>query len=312
MDNTRFIHAPRCWICDGTGLDVVHELIFETSAYRDQDPELATYTGARLPLCRCQCCGFAQPAAVPSLPRFFDRLYDQRWAPDWVESEFHSTWKDYIFDGILADLGRWLPAPRRRLLDVGAHAGRFIALAGRAGWVADGLELNPRTAACAARQTGRPIHKVNVGEFSAQAAAYDAVVLTDVLEHIPEPRVVLESAAKLLAPGGCIAVKVPHGASQLRKEQWRGRLRRGYRPTVADNLVHVSHFSPRALVLALERSGFRDVSLRPGAPELPPKGTVSASLSRALRLGVHHTASWLPGGVHTPLAFNLQAFALRA
>jgi 2-polyprenyl-3-methyl-5-hydroxy-6-metoxy-1,4-benzoquinol methylase len=304
-----FQAVPCCWICDGTALETIHELIFETSAYREQDPALATYTGCRLPLRRCRRCGFAQPAALPSLPRFFDRLYNQRWSSEWVESEFHSTWKDAIFDGILANLASRLPPGRRRLLDVGAHAGRFIARAVEAGWLADGLELNPRTAACAAARTGRPIRQVNVRDFTDGQGAFDAVVLTDVLEHIPEPRGVLVGAARLLAPGGWIAVKVPHGANQLRKEQWRGRLHRGYRPTVADNLVHVSHFSPRALAFALTRSGFGEVALRPGTPELPPGGGLGAVASRVARRGAHAAASWLPGGIHTPLAFNLQAFA---
>jgi SAM-dependent methyltransferase len=306
-----FVDAPRCWVCDGGELANVHELIFETSAYATQDPGLAAYSDCRLALRRCRACGFAQPAGVPSLPRFFDRLYDQRWSAEWVEAEFASTVKDYIFDGILAQLARRLPSGRRRLLDVGAHAGRFVWRAGQGGWLADGLELNPRTAAYAAARTGRPIHQVNVRDFADGGAAYDAVVLTDVLEHIPEPRAALEGAARLLAPGGWIAVKVPHGASQLRKEIWHGRLDRRYRPTVADNLVHVSHFSPRALSLALTRSGFGEVALRPGAPELPPLGGIAAVASRTVRLGTHCAASWLPGGVHTPLAFNLQAFACR-
>ena len=76
-------------------------------------------------------------------------------------------------------------------------------------------------------------------------------------------------AAALLAPDGWVAVKVPCGPSQLLKETWRGRILRGYRPTVADNLVHVSHFSPASLRRALERAGFVDVAVGPGAPELP-------------------------------------------
>ena len=58
-------------------------------------------------------------------------------------------YKDVIFNGILQALTRRLDPSRRRLLDVGAHAGRFISLARKEGWAAEGLELNPRTAAYA-------------------------------------------------------------------------------------------------------------------------------------------------------------------
>ena len=140
--------------------------------------------------------------------------------------------------------------------------------------------------------------------------AYDAITLTDVLEHIPDPVRVLMRASALLAPGGWVAVKVPCGPSQLIKETWRGRILRRYRPTLADNLVHVSHFSPASLRRALERAGFVDVTVESGAPELPATPGLRGALSRASR---RHplAARMLPGGLHTPLTLNLQAYGRR-
>jgi 2-polyprenyl-3-methyl-5-hydroxy-6-metoxy-1,4-benzoquinol methylase len=189
------------------------------------------------------------------------------------------------------------------LLDVGAHAGRFIALARRAGWDAEGIELNPQTAAYARAASGAPVHQVNVHEFDPGGRPYDAITITDVLEHVPQPAPVLSRVRQLLAPGGCVAVKVPNGPAQRFKENARALLHRGYRPTLADNLVHVNHFSTRSLRLALERAGFRSVTVEAGAPELPD----SSAASRFVRLGSWHLAR-VPGGVHTPLAFNLQAY----
>jgi SAM-dependent methyltransferase len=300
-----------CWICDGTELSRVATLIFDLSEYRAQDPGLAEYTGRTLALCRCARCGFAQPEALPSLPRYFDRMYDQRWSDAWVAGEFEARYKDDIFLGILAGLSHRLERSRRRLLDVGAHAGRFIAIARRAGWAAEGVELNPKTAAYAAERTGARIRQLNVHDAEADRASYDAITITDVLEHIPHPLPVLSRAAALLAPGGWIAVKVPCGPSQLFKETWRGRLRRGYRPTVADNLVHVSHFSAASLRLALERTGFSSIAIEPGAPELPEGAGLRGFLVRGPRRALHFAARLVPAGVHTPLALNLQAYARR-
>ncbi|HXG54998.1 MAG TPA: class I SAM-dependent methyltransferase [Vicinamibacterales bacterium] len=306
-----FAPQPACWICGGDSLAPVHEAIFELSEYVKQDPELARYTGAHVELNRCASCGFAQPAALPALDRYFDRMYDQRWSADWIRNEFEAPYKDVIFRGILDTLADRLPSGRRRLLDVGAHAGRFVAMARQAGWDAEGLELNPQTAAYAVERTGAPIRQLNVHEVDPLGAQFDAITLTDVLEHIPRPVAVLERAATLLAPAGWIAVKVPAGPAQLRKETWRGRLRPGYRPTVADNLVHVSHFSPRALASALERAGFADISVRPGAPELPATAGATGRLSRGVRIGLYAAGRMLPWGVHLPVTLNLQAFARR-
>jgi SAM-dependent methyltransferase len=306
-----FVPVRACWICGGAELAPIHELVFELSEYESQDPELAAYTGSRVALARCARCGFAQPAALPALPRYFDRMYDQRWSDEWIRSEFESGYKDYIFEGILRSLARRLGRRRRTLLDVGAHAGRFVSLACRAGWAAEGLELNPRTAAYAALRTGRPIRQVNVHDVDATAAAFDAITLTDVLEHIPDPVRVLVRVGELLAPGAWVAVKVPCGPSQVLKETWRGRLVRGYRPTVADNLVHVSHFSPASLRRALELAGFADVSVEPAAPELPATPGLRGAVARGSRLAIYRTARLVPFGVHTPLALNLQAYGRR-
>ncbi len=306
-----FVPLATCQVCGGTALSPVHELLFELAVYGTQDPGLAAYTGARLDLLRCAGCGFGQPAALPALPGFFDRMYDQRWSDAWIRSEFEADYKDAIFRGILDALATRLAAPRRRLLDVGAHAGRFLDFAHRAGWFAEGLELNPQTAAYAASRTGATVRQLNVHQLDAGAAAYDAITLTDVLEHIPDPVAVLARAAVLLAPGGWVAVKVPSGPGQLRKERWRGRLRPGYRPTLADNLVHVNHFSPAALRLALERAGFADITIVPGAPELPATPGARGLAARLVRRTLHAVARTAPGGIHLPVTLNLQAYARR-
>jgi SAM-dependent methyltransferase len=306
-----FQPLPSCWVCGGPDLRPVHELSFELAIYESQDPDLAAYTGSRLMLCRCAHCGFSQPAALPVLARYFDRMYDQRWSRDWITAEFEATYKDYIFDGILTTLARHLDGTRRRLLDVGAHAGRFVSLARARGWTAEGLELNPQTAAYAAERSGVPIRQLNVHEMDPSSAGYDAITIIDVLEHIPDPVRVLSRIAALLAPGGWVAVKVPCGPSQLTKELWRGRLFRKYRPTVADNLVHVSHFSPASLRHALEQAGFVDIEMTSGAPELPATPGVRGRLARLLRLGLHHVARVVPGGINMPITLNLQAYGRR-
>ncbi len=305
-----FVPSGPCWICGGSSLLPIHDNVFELSVYAEQDPALAEYTGASVTLSRCATCGFAQPASLPALPDFFHRMYDQRWAPEWVAEEFGSDAKTGIFAGILDGLDRRVALPPRRLLDVGAHVGKFMAMAAARGWVVEGIELNPTTAAYARQRTGLPVHERPLGQLAREGRRFEAVTLTDVLEHIPEPLRVLQSAGSVLVPGGWLAVKVPCGLNQLRKERARVALRTAPRVSVADNLVHVSHFSPRALALALARAGFVEVALNVGRPERseslsPPR----RALGNAARAAAYAVARILPGGVRSPLAFNLQAFA---
>jgi SAM-dependent methyltransferase len=306
-----FAPVPACWVCGGTQLTRFHELIFDFGPYLQQDPALHAYTGQTGWLVRCAACGFAQPEAMPTLPAFFDRMYAQQWSPEWVEREFEATYKDYIFERLVAGLKRRVAPARGRLLDVGAHAGRFMHVAQRAGWDVEGVELNPRTARCAARRTGAPVHCGNAQALLLQGRTFEAVTLTDVLEHIPEPVALLSSIARLIRPGGWIAVKVPCGPSQWLKERWLAAVSPTRRISIADNMVHVNHFSPRALARALQRAGFDRIEVRTAPPELPPAGSSSARWAgNLLRLAVY-AAGRLPGAVNTPLALHLQAFAQR-
>lgn len=304
-----FAATGPCWICGEAGGTRVHEAVLELAAFRDQDPELASYTGERVWLVRCRACGFAQPERLPSLPAYFDRMYDQHWSAQWIAGEFDATCKDRIFSRVLAALERRLPASRRTLLDVGAHAGRFLDLARRAGWQVEGVELNPRTAAYAAARAGVPVHRVNARQLASLGRRFDAVTLVDVLEHIPRPVELLAEIRGVMAPGAWVAVKVPSGPAQAMKESVRARILPQYRATLADNLVHVNHFSPGALKAALGRAGFDAIAIEVAAPELPGVTGWRGWASRALRLAVFHAARAVPGGLHTPLALNLQAYA---
>ncbi|HYH78574.1 MAG TPA: class I SAM-dependent methyltransferase [Longimicrobium sp.] len=299
---------PACWVCGGAALAPVHTALFELSEYARQDPALARYTGATVRIVRCASCGFGQPEALPSLPDFFGRMYDQRWSAEWMETEYTSGYKDLIFRTVLKGLEQRLRG-RRTLLDLGAHVGRLMHVAAGRGWAAEGVELNPSTAAHAAKSTGLPVHRMDARELSSAGRRWAAVTLIDVLEHIPEPVAALRSAIAVLEPGGWIAVKVPHGREQLRKEMLRARLSRAYRATVADNLVHVNHFGVRSLTLALERAGFAEVRVEIAAPEVMPAVGAKRALSNAVRLSTWHLGRILPRGVESPLSLHLQAYA---
>ncbi len=301
-----------CWICGGTRLAPVHRAIFEYSNYAEQDPGLAAYTDQHVMLVRCADCGFSQPQALPTLDHFFARMYDQRWSEDWMAREYESGYKDLIFQTVLRRLGRLLPESRRTLLDIGAHVGRLLRVARDAGWTADGVELNPQTAAFAATATGLTVHRADVRDLADAGHRYDAATFIDVLEHIPDPIPALAGIRRVVASGGWLAVKVPNGPVQLQKELLRARLVPGYRATVADNLVHVNHFTPATLARALTGAGFTDVRVEPAAPEIVQPGDASAFgrfRMNAMRRSAYALARLMPGGTRTPLTFHLQAYA---
>jgi SAM-dependent methyltransferase len=305
----RFTAVHDCWVCGGARAAPWFNDRYDLACFAEADPELAAYTGRVVRIRRCRDCGFGQPEELPTLPNYFDRKYDLRPPTDWLAREFEATYKDLIIRTVLDGLARRLPANRRTVLDIGCHVGRFLHTARAAGWTGEGVEVNPQTAAFAARRTGMRIHRINVARLADEGRRFDAVTLTDVLEHIPDPVRVLTQIRRLVAPDGWIAVKVPCGPSQLLKQRFRRLIRPGQPLLVATNLGHVNQFDPRSLRIALERSGFVDVRVRPAVPELfelPSRPKRFAS--HITRQAVYTAAQWLPGGVYSPLALNLQAF----
>jgi SAM-dependent methyltransferase len=276
-----------------------------------QDPELAAYTGKSIGIVQCKRCGFGQPEKLPSLPNYFDRAYDIRWSDETLQPAFDSVHKDVIFNRILDELERRLGPDRRSVLDVGAYCGRFMYLAHQRGMIVEGIELNPQSSEFAARVTGLPVHRLNAHDLAARGNRYDAIALTDVLEHIPEPLRILEKLHALLRPGGWIAVKVPHGRAQWIKQRVVRRFIGRDSGGIADNLIHVNQFGERSLGLALTRAGFTDVAFEVGGPELFTPHSWRNTLRNLPRLGVWHAARSLPRSTRTPLALNLQAFARR-
>ena len=157
-----------------------------------------------------------------------------------------------------------------------------------------------------------PVYSVNVDSLVLCGRAYGAVTLIDVLEHVPHPVALLSKVYDALEIGAWVVVKVPSGPAQRQKESARALLRRGYRPRLADNLVHVNHFSPGSLRRALERAGFTDVAIAIGPPEIPPASGAMGALANLVRRSIYYAGRLVPGGLDTPLALNLLAYARRS
>jgi 2-polyprenyl-3-methyl-5-hydroxy-6-metoxy-1,4-benzoquinol methylase len=301
------VPVKACWICNHEKLTHWNKELFDMTW--QVDPVIKRYHQRDFWLVRCSECGFIQPEALPEESDFFDRLYSKDRGGDWMELEYSSPYRDFIFRSVLQQLQKRLSEGSRKLLDVGSHVGRMLTLAKEHGFEASGIELNPAVAQFAARRTGLPVIQMNAHELARTGQRYDAISLLDVLEHIPQPLSILKDLRELLVPGGVIAVKVPHGLNQWRKEKFRTLLGKIPAPWIATNLVHVNHFNINSLKMALANAGFQDVTFMVGGPEYPPsKGTWLAKIGLFFRWLCYRFAS-LPGMLRSPFAFNLQAFA---
>lgn len=133
-----------------------------------------------------------------------------------------ATVRDYlVMEGPrFAEAAAMLPAPPRpgaRALEVGIAYGFLAALVKSNGWEAEGLELEENIPVyCAfARRHGIPVHsgRLGVAPLPFPGGSYDAVIFSEVLEHLRlSPGLVFRELHRLLAPGGWLLVSTPNHA----------------------------------------------------------------------------------------------------
>ena len=115
--------------------------------------------------------------------------------------------------------------------------------------------MEPSPEACAvARSQGVEARQGTLDSVELPDGSFDAVVMRHSLEHVPDPIADLGRVLRLLRPGGLLAISVPNFDS------WERR-RFGSAWFHLDLPRHRTHFSPRALRLALTKTGFELQSL---------------------------------------------------
>lgn len=121
---------------------------------------------------------------------------------------------------------RFIPrrAEGRRLLDVGAGNGTYLLHAQSAGWQVIGVEPDA-SAVAAARRAGLDVRQGGIESLSETPESLDVITLNHVIEHVHDPRAVLQKAFELLRPGGLLYIETPCATSYGHMRfgrHWRG------------------------------------------------------------------------------------------
>lgn len=182
-----------------------------------------------------------------------------------------------------------------RLLDVGAGNGDFLALVRSSAWAAQGVELDPKAVATC-RDRGLDVHVGRIEQFSDERACFDFIVISHVVEHVHEPRALLQRAFDLLKPGGCLYVDTPN--IHARGHRAYGDSWRGLEPP-----RHLVLFNWRALEGLIRSVGFNRIVAKPRAGVWAQL----AAKSRALR----HGDDWHKAKTSLGDHLACRAFALR-
>jgi SAM-dependent methyltransferase len=231
-----------CPACEGTRLARVPapgrwigERVF--APFRDQ-----------LGLCRCRRCGlvFVNPRPTALL---LDRFYQ---GDDYgCHLSNQSDEADRAAAAQLDAVAREVPHVRR-FLDYGCGGGYLLRAALARGWDAIGYDPGARAIA-QCRAQGLP---ATADLAALPRRTFDAIYLSHVFEHVPEPGSLIRTLRELLAPNGRVLIEVPNARSLRARvsvpalSSWAGVDER-YRAFP----IHLFYYSRASLRAMLERHG---------------------------------------------------------
>ena len=168
--------------------------------------------GQTLTIIRCDACT-AENGVIDSDPRSAGRLDHFRTVShEHYERSVRAT-REASYDPLLNRVKR-LTGSRGRWLDVGCSFGWLLARLRCHG--IEGFGVEPSLSAVeSARQFGLRVTQGIFPDVVGEGAPYNVISFMDVLEHLPDPAMVLGEARKILVPGGLVVVQVPDQACLL-------------------------------------------------------------------------------------------------
>ncbi|MHB8658686.1 MAG: class I SAM-dependent methyltransferase [Solirubrobacteraceae bacterium] len=254
-------------------------------------PSTDRYGTALADIARCAECGHMQLEPMPE-QSVLAPAYAGAASEDYVEEE---AGQRETARQVLDRIERYWPG-RGTLLDLGCWVGYLLSEAAGRGWETTGVEPSAFASAFARERLGLEVITGDLFDADLPAAAFTAVALGDVIEHLIDPGEALARIRSLLAARGLLWLALPDAGSRVARvlgRRWWSVL-----PT------HVQYFTRGSLVTLLIRSGYEvlEVSTAPKAFTvgyyLERLGGYSPALGRALVRGAD--AAGVAGRLWTP------------
>lgn len=180
--------------------------------------------------------------------------------------------------------------PHGRLLDIGTHCGFFLRMARNRNWELYGVEASASSAAIARDAFGLNIFAGLLGEANFPERHFQVITLVDVLEHVTEPRRLLNEVHRVLADEGVLFIKVPNGSYNLLKLRVLRQFARQTRFDIFDAREHVVHYTVSTLGEMLRRARLQVVQVY-----VPRPIQSGARWQKVARAGLYRAAQMIYG-----------------
>lgn len=158
---------------------------------------------------KCKKCGLIFLYPQPDLKTLISDFYSKKSGYHTKLSKDLNAIKNYNkkFVKIIDKLARL--KLQGNLLDVGCSNGEFMFLAEKAGFKTFGIELNKDTASIA-MNNGLEIFNGTLEEAAFKDGYFSVIYLGDVIEHVPNPDILIKECKRILKREGIIVISTPN------------------------------------------------------------------------------------------------------
>lgn len=212
-------------------------------------PSTDRFGTALADIVRCPTCGHMQVEPMPD-KAFLADAYAEAASDDYVEEE---AGQRETARRTLELIEARVPG-RGALLDLGCWVGFLLAEARERGWIVLGVEPSAFGSSFARERLGLEVIRGDLLTAPVPEAAFDAVAMGDVIEHLADPGAALDRVRALLAPGGVLWLALPDAGSRV-----AGLMGRRWWSVIP---THVQYFTRRSLSTLLGRRGFEVLERR--------------------------------------------------
>lgn len=214
----------------------------------------------------CKNCGFVHIDPIPAkkeLEKLYSTHYYADEKPQYIEHNLEDLkWWQTVYKDRIDFIEKFTSHPGakktggKRMLEFGSGPGLFLKYAKKRGWKVLGIEASKQAIAFSKKNKIPVIDKFYEEVNPNDLGKFDAIVMFEFLEHVPDPAHVLKFSHKLLKPDGIISIGVPNDYNPLQ------RIVRKYlrvKPYWLAPPFHINYFTIDSLSKLLKKNGFKVV-----------------------------------------------------
>ncbi|HJT20476.1 MAG TPA: class I SAM-dependent methyltransferase [Nitrospira sp.] len=161
----------------------------------------------------CTECGLLyrcpRPPADAVAKAYASERYDGAYL--WDEFEAQRAWAHAKIPLLEKHLSNTSAGRKPRVLEIGSFVGGFLAEGTAQGWEMVGIDPGRDvTAFCRGQQL--PVFQGTIEEAPLSPARFDAIVIWNTFDQLPDPHALLKRSMVVLRDGGLLVIRVPNGA----------------------------------------------------------------------------------------------------